>query len=146
MNFLLQYLLAPASLTLTYYAITLIRIGIGILTIGHGIPKIMGGIPMWRELGMYVAPIGIHFLPVMWGFLAAITEFFGGIMLVAGFGTRIASAALVFMMWVAFMWHINHGDPYNIYSFPLSLLIVYGAFLLIGGGPFSVDGYITKHW
>lgn len=99
---------------------------------------------MWRELGTFVIPIGIHFLPLMWGFLGAVTEFFGGMMLVAGFGTRIASAALVFMMWLAFMWHINRGDSYGVYSFPLSLLIIYGAFFLISGGAFSLDGYLTK--
>lgn len=143
MNNLLYYVLAPASTGYIQIAVCIMRIGIGLLAIGHGIPKIMGGFGMWRELGAFMHPLGVYFLPVMWGFLAAVTEFFGGIALVIGLGTRIASAALIFMMFVAFMWHLHKGDPFSIYSFPLSLIIIYTAFFIIGGGSFSLDNFIV---
>lgn len=144
MSPLIHYLLTTASPALINLAILMLRISVGILTIGHGFPKIMGGVPMWTQLGTFVNPLGIYFWPLMWGFLGACTEFFGGIALTVGFGTRIASLALIFMMIVATVWHIDRGDSYNAYSFPLTLVFVYLAFFIIGGGSFSFDSYMSR--
>lgn len=123
-------------------ALTFMRVGIGILTIGHGIPKILGGLQTWNELGKFLLPLHITFWPTFWGFVAACVEFFGGIMLVAGFGTRIASFFLIQMMVVAFIWHLSRKDSFTIYSFPLSLIVVYLGFLIVGSGPISLDRII----
>ncbi len=141
----IKSLFAQASPTRTQYALTFLRVGIGALTIPHGVPKIIGGVVGWEQLGTtFMQPLGIYFLPVMWGFLGASTEFFGGIALVLGLGTRIASACLTIMMFVATAWHIQRGDPFNIYSFPLSLIVVFIAFIYFGSGIFSVDHYLTR--
>ena len=145
MKKLLFYLLAPASYDTIEYILMFMRIGIGILTIGHGVPKIMGGIQHWRELGTtFMFPLGIHFLPVTWGFLGAATEFFGGIALVLGLATRIASFCLIIMMLIAFLWHFKKGDSFNLYSFPLTLIVIYLGYLIIGSGKFSLDYYLFK--
>lgn len=144
MSKLWSFITAPAPLVIINLALFIMRVGIGILTIGHGFPKIMGGIPMWKSLGTFVYPLGIHFLPIMWGFLGACTEFLGGIALTLGFGTRIASLSLMLMMFVAVMWHLDRGDSYNIYSFPLSLIIVFFAYFLIGSGAYSIDSIMRK--
>jgi uncharacterized membrane protein YphA (DoxX/SURF4 family) len=68
----------------------------------------------------------------------------GGIMFTVGFGTRIASAANVIMMCVATAWHINKGDPFMVYSFPLTLIVVFSAYFVMGGGIVSVDSHLTK--
>ncbi len=139
----LTILFAPVSVNTLHVVLAGMRIGIGLLTMIHGYPKIVGGVAMWRELGTFVNPLGIYFLPIMWGFLGACTEFFGGILLILGTGTRIASLALIIMMFVAVSWHLSRGDSYNIYSFPLSLMIVYTSFLIIGGDIFSLDYYYS---
>lgn len=118
------------------------RIGIGLLTVIHGIPKIKGGVDTWKSLGSAVNPLGIYFLPIIWGFLAACAEFFGGIALILGLGTRLASLALAIMMFVAAVWHIERGDKFTVYSFALSLMVVFLTWVIIGGGPFSLDRYL----
>lgn len=127
---------------LLQYALCFMRVGIGLLTMLHGIPK-MSGIETWHNLGTtFMFPLGITFLPTMWGFLGGCTEFFGGIALMLGLGTRAASFSLVIMMFIAAIWHIKRGDSFNVYSFPISLCIVYLTFMVIGGGDFSLDYYI----
>lgn len=126
-------------------ALFILRVTIGLLTIGHGYPKIIGGLEGWHQLGeTFMYPLGIKFLPTMWGFLGAVTEFIGGIMLVLGLGTRIASFALIVMMIIATAWHIQKGDHFNVYSFPLSLVFVFLAFLIIGGDNYSLDFFIAE--
>ena len=141
MNQLLFLLLAPVSPEIMQTAYLLLRLGIGLLTILHGIPKMFGGIKMWRNLGTFMLPLGISFFPIFWGLLGALTEFVGGAALIFGLGTRLASFALILMMIVACIWHLDRRDSFNIYSFPLTLIIVYATFLIIGGGNYSCDTY-----
>jgi len=144
MHTYISLLLSPVSPHIVFYALCGMRIGIGILSIGHGFPKIVGGPAQWRELGQAITVFGIHFLPVFWGFLAACAEFFGGIALTVGFGTRIASISLIGTMIVACAWHLQRGDPYSAYSFSLSLLVVFFTLFIVGSGPLSVDQYLTR--
>lgn len=137
-------LIAPASSIHVQYALLFMRLGIGLLTIGHGIPKIAGGHEMWQFLGGAMTNLGIHFLHPQWGFIAACTEFFGGIALTLGLGTRAVSLLLSYMMVVAFMMHINQGDPFNVYSFALSMLVIFLSFAYMGGGIFSLDHYMSS--
>lgn len=143
-QFLLS-LLAPVTPETFERVYLFLRVGIGILTIIHGIPKMFGGVETWRQLGTFVLPLGIHFLPVFWGLLGALTEFVGGIALVFGFGTRIASLALILMMIVAFIWHLHRHDVFNVYSLSLTLIIIYSIFLIIGGGKYSLDTYLYNN-
>jgi len=122
-------------------ALFFLRLSIGLLTIIHGAPKIMGGTESWQFFGAAMTSIGIDFLPVMWGFIAAATEFFGGIMFTCGLGTRFSSFFLALMMAIATIWHVQKGDLFMVYSFPLSVMCVFITFLWIGGGRFSLDYY-----
>ncbi len=65
--------------------ILVIRIGIGIMFIIHGYPKVFGGAQKWEKLGGAAAKVGLDFLPHFWGFMAAFSEFFGGVLLMIGF-------------------------------------------------------------
>lgn len=140
----INYLFQQSSIKLQEQAFCFLRISIGILTILHGLPKILGGVSEWEQLGTFVHPLGIYFWPVFWGLLGALTEFLGGFALVLGFGTRLASFALTIMMFVATVWHIDRGDIFNVYSFPLSLIFVYYYFVLVGSGKYSLDYYCYK--
>ena len=139
-------LLKPPSTHLINHVLCFLRIGIGILTIAHGAPKIVGGITMWTIVGAAMNYIGIHFWTSFWGLLAACTEFFGGMLLVIGFGTRFISFLLSIMMSVAFIMHVQKGDPFTKYSFPLTMLIIFVSFILLGSGEYSLDSYLYKRY
>lgn len=144
MNTFFKLILTPASPAFVELALLFMRVTLGIITMLHGFPKIMGGVPMWLQLGTFVNPLGIYFLPLMWGFLGACTEFFGGMLLAFGLSTRIASLALVFMMIVATAWHINRGDGFQVYSYPLTLIFIFFGFFIMGAGPISLDYFLSR--
>lgn len=68
------------------YGLLLLRVGVGLMFVTiHGFPKITGGMQNWTVLGKtFNRIIGISFIPVFWGFMAAIAEFGGGIFLIIG--------------------------------------------------------------
>lgn len=137
-----SFLFASATPWMMELGILILRVGIGVLSLGHGLPKLMGGISEWRRLGSATHAVGIYFLPVMWGFLAACAELFGGIAFILGLGTRIACIPLIGTMIVAFFMHKKNGDPFYISSFSLTLLVVFVAFLFMGSGSLSLDYYL----
>ena len=139
-----QKIMGPASPGKAEAAFCFLRVGIGLIMFGHGVPKIMMGMQMWEHLGAFMQPFGIYFAPIMWGFVGACIEFFGGLMFAAGFLTRVASLALSAMMFVAFVWHMDRGDSFAQSGHPLALLFVFLAFLVIGAGKYSLDAYLTK--
>lgn len=120
----------------------IIRVGIGLIFIRHGYPKIIAGTGEWKWLGAQMKSISIYFLPVMWGFAAACAEFFGGIALTLGLGTRIACVFMSFGMFIAFMHHLKKGDPWGYMSHPLALMVVLIGLLVAGSGKFSLDYYL----
>jgi putative oxidoreductase len=116
----------------------ILRVGIGIIFIGHGFPKIAGGIEKWIMLGSVMQNFGITFAPAFWGFMAACSEFFGGICLTLGLYTRIAAFFMSCVMIVALVMHLTKGDNFTIYSHPLSMLVVFISLIFIGGGKWSL--------
>ncbi|RYU89248.1 DoxX family protein [Mucilaginibacter terrigena] len=86
-----------------------LRIGIGSMFILHGWPKLQGGIAGWERLGNNMQYIGISFLPAFWGFMAMAAELVGGICLVLGVGVRVASALMLFTMFVAAAGNLSQG-------------------------------------
>lgn len=120
---------------------TLSRVFCGIVFIVHGDPKIMNlagtstffsenfGIPGWLAI-----PI-------------AILEFFGGMLLVVGLGSRIVAALFILemlgaMIFVHFAagWDVFAGG----YEYNLALIILLLAVVLFGPGPLSVDRMIWR--
>ncbi len=138
---LLLSLIKPVSADTLQFGLCFLRVCIGMLMIGHGFPKIIGGPENWHGLGQIMNLLGIYFLPTMWGFFAACAEFFGGIALTLGLGTRIASFFLIIQMIVALVFHLSKRDSFMIYSHALALLVVFITFMIIGGGKFSLDEY-----
>jgi len=117
----------------------LLRIGIGTLFIIHGFPKLAGGPDGWAGLGGSMKVIGIDFLPVFWGFMAAATETFGGFLLIVGLFYRPACILLVFTMIIAALVHFNKGDGLKGASHAIELGIVFFSLIFIGPGKYSVD-------
>lgn len=126
------------------YGLLNLRVGIGLLFIIHGYPKIMGGPVFWTQIGGAMGTIGITFLPAFWGFMAAFSEFFGGILLVVGFMVRPASLLLAFTMVMAALHHITAGDPFGHTAHPIKALLIFIALALCGPGKYAVDNIFRK--
>lgn len=121
----------------------IMRVALGLLFIRHGASKVVGGFQTWQWLGQQMSVFGITFFPVFWGLCATAAEFIGGTALALGFGTRIAAFFITFNMLVAVLMHINKGDKFDVVEFPLLLLIFAIAFIIAGGGKFSIDTWLV---
>jgi len=59
----------------------LMRLGLGVMFMFHGYPKLLGGPEMWANVGGSMKYLGITFVPAAWGLAAAVTETFGGFLI-----------------------------------------------------------------
>ena len=119
-------------------AILVLRLVLGIVMVVHGYHKVFGGLHRTAQM------IGHLGLPSWLGYVAAFTEFVGGILILAGFLTRPAAFALCTDMAVAIWkvhWHNGLlGSPERPgYEFPLSVAAIAFALLFFGAGPISLD-------
>ena len=107
--------------------------GLGIMT--HGFGKLFSG----RIVGFTesVASLGFPF-PAFFAWGAALSEFLGGLCMVAGLFTRLGAASVFVTMTVAVF--VRHGgDPFAVKELALAYWTAAGAVFLSGPGPFSLD-------
>ena len=122
-----------------------LRLGIGLSYMNYGLPKLTGGPAAWGELGQSMKYLGITFAPVVWGFLAAMSEFFGGLALVVGGLFRVATFFLICTMVVATVQHFGRGDGYGGGAFhSIEFGIVCLSLFLMGPGKYSVDETLAR--
>lgn len=117
----------------------LLRIGLGIMFIIHGSPKVIGGPDVWVEYGTATQYVGLNFAPMFFGFMAGITELFGGIFLILGLFFKPALVFLSIVMVVATAKNIALGAPFSTFSHSIEIGIVCLSLLLIGPGKHSLD-------
>jgi putative oxidoreductase len=118
----------------------IMRIGLGVAFLIHGLPKLVGGPKMWTGLGKSMAHIGIDFFPVFWGFMAAVAEGIGGLLLILGLFYRPVCLLLAFTMLIATLTlAAPKGRDFKDYSHPLKLVFVFVGMACIGPGRFSID-------
>jgi putative oxidoreductase len=117
----------------------LLRIGLGVMFIIHGFPKLADGPSGWTALGGSMKVIGIDFLPIFWGFMAAVTETFGGFLLIVGLFFRPALILLTFTMIIAALVMLGKGDGLKGASQAIELGVVFFGLIFIGPGKYSVD-------
>ena len=118
----------------------ILRVGIGAMMMVHGFPKLAGGTEMWTGVGKSMGLIGIDFLPIFWGFMAAATETIGGFLLILGLFFRPANMLLVFTMIIAALVHLS--DPkqgLKEASHAIELGIIFFSLIFIGPGKYSID-------
>ena len=121
----------------------IVRLVVGMaFVVVHGFKKISAGPEMWTGLGGAMQNLGIGFMPVFWGFMAALAEFGGGIFLTLGLFTRWASIIMAFNMFVALMMHYSNGDPLSKIAHPAELCALFLALFFLGAGKYSVDNLI----
>ena len=122
----------------------IIRLGIGAsMLIFHGHAKLTGGPEVWAKIGMNMKILGIIFLPVFWGFMAALAESIGSVLIMLGIFFRPATALLAFTMLIAVLTHMNLtswgvNPDWKGASHAIELLIIYIGLFLIGPGRFGV--------
>lgn len=116
----------------------LVRLALGIVFVAHG----------WQKLAVYgVAGVATGFgqlgfpLPMLNAVLITAVELGGGLLLIAGAGTRIVGALLAFSMLVATL-VVHRAAGFflpNGYEFSLTLMLVSLALTQTGAGRYSVD-------
>ena len=125
-------------------ALLIIRLVIGgSLATFHGWGKISGGPEMWKNIGEAMGNLGIHFLPVFWGFMAGFAEFGCSILFAVGLFFRPAAFLLAFNMLIAVISHLSRpagerGAGWEGASHALELMSVYVGMMLIGPGKFAL--------
>ena len=139
---IMKSVVGPSSPKTSNLALLLLRVGIGLVFMRLGYGIIAGGPAMWAQLGAMMGNLGIHFWVSFWGLCAGIIEFAGGLSLVLGLFVRKWVVSMAFVMVVAVIYHAKHGDPWTVLSYPLAMLFVFLALLLLGSGRYSLDALI----
>ncbi|RYY36643.1 MAG: DoxX family protein [Sphingobacteriaceae bacterium] len=121
------------------FGLLLTRIGLGAMFIWHGYPKITGGPEMWTQLGGAMQNFGITFWPTVWGFLAALTESLGGVLILLGLAFRPACIFLTLNLVVAAAMHLNKGEGLQGAAHAIEVAFVFAGLLFVGPGKYSVD-------
>ena len=118
----------------------ILRLGLGAIYIVHGLPKLIGGPKAWIDYGHAMGHVGIHFWPVFWGFMAAVSEGIGGVLLILGAFYRPVCLLLAFTMTIATVSLVSgKGRDFKQYSHPLKMAFVFVGLACIGPGRFSID-------
>ena len=119
----------------------ILRAGIGLMFMYHGFGKLSAGQEVWGKIGGAISNLGISvpaLFPVF-GFLAACSEFFGGLCLILGLCFRPACFFLFFTMTVAVTMHLSQGDGLNTASHAIEAAILFLSLMFIGPGAYNLD-------
>ena len=115
-------------------ALLVLRLVIGTIMIAHGYSKVFG----FSHVHDMVQHLGF---PGWTAYLLAGTEFFGGILIIAGLFTRFVAVAMLIDMSVAIWkihWHNGLKGPGGV-EFPLSVAAIAFALIFFGAGPIAID-------
>ena len=133
--------------TTTNVALLALRLILAAVFIFHGSQKLFGWFGGYglTATGQYMESIGIPFGTVS-AFLAGSTEFFGGILLLAGVLIPIVTVPMVVTMLVASF--VAHGGGFNAQTggmeYALTLAVVLASLGLLGGGDWTLERFFKK--
>jgi putative oxidoreductase len=110
------------------------RLALGISTAVHGYGKVIPHAAL-NHYVHYIASLGI---PSWLGYVSAYTEFVGGILLIIGLLTRLASGLIAINMLVAFF-YVGIHQGFGIYNYILALLALGIMLTFYGAGALALD-------
>jgi putative oxidoreductase len=118
------------------------RLVVGIIMVAHGYTKI---IPSGALYTFSHTVVHLH-VPIWLGYVAAFTEFFGGMLLVVGLLTRVAAFMTAIDMAVAIIKIHLHGGLMgpNSFAFPLSLFAISLMLVFTGCGWLGLDDFVGR--
>ena len=115
-----------------------LRISVGATMLSHGWPKLM---KLLAGNYQFADPIGLG-LGLSLG-LTVFAEAICSILIILGFGTRLATIPLIVTMIVATL--ISHAsDPFAKKELAVIYLLIYITLAIIGAGTFSIDALLNK--
>ena len=122
-------------------ALLVLRVVLGVIMTAHGWQKIHGG------TGRFVHMVSGMGMPGWTAYLSIAAEFVGGLLLIGGFATRIASLFVLIDIIVAiFKVHLHRGffNQNGGYEFPLMVAAVAFALIFLGAGELSIDALLGR--
>jgi putative oxidoreductase len=129
--------------SLEWLAVLLARLSVGVLFFESGRGKLFYRL---NELVEYFSQLGVPF-PHLQAPMVASIEFFGGICLVLGFGTRLISVPLAVIMAVAIL-TAQLDKAKTVGDFPylpeVLLLVIFVWLIFSGAGKFAFDNYVAR--
>ncbi len=148
----LNSLFASLVATSDSFAPLFLRLSLGIMILPHGLQKTLGwfgGYGFQGTMGYLTNTVGA---PWIFALLAILAESVGGVMLLAGVGTRVAALGVGGVMVVAALQHRSNGFFMNWFGnqkgegieFHLLALGMVLALLVLGGGKWSIDALLGR--
>jgi putative oxidoreductase len=83
--------------------------------------------------------VGIHFLPILWGFVCAITETFGGVLVIVGLAFRPVCLLLVINLIIAALFTYHMSGSFGDATHAIEDAITFAGLFFLGAGSYSVD-------
>ncbi|WP_153110941.1 DoxX family protein [Propionivibrio limicola] len=135
---------APASVsTPSDYGIALLRLALGLMFLSHGALKIF--VFTLPGTAGFFASVGF---PGFFAYIVAPAEFLAGIALLVGFQTRLIAALTIPILIGAASVHFGNGwvfsAPKGGWEYPVYLIVLAIAQVLLGSGAFSIDRARSK--
>jgi len=130
------------------------RITLGIVIFPHGAQKLLGWFGGYGYSGTMGFLTGMMHLPWIVALLVILIEFFGALLLIFGFATRLAALGLIGnFIGIVYTSHLHNGFFMNWNNTPglgqgfeyhLLVIGVSLALLIAGGGKWSIDATLAK--
>lgn len=120
----------------------IMRLVVGVIMVRHGYDKVIPSGALYNFTHMVTR---LH-LPVALGYVAAFTEFFGGMLLIVGLLTRLAAFMVAIDMAVAILKIHLHGglEGPNSFAFPLALFAIALMLVFTGCGALGLDDFTGR--
>src|ERR1700742_3336604 len=118
------------------------RLVLGVIMTAHGYTKVIPS----GSLYTFAHTVTRMHLPVWLGYVAAFTEFFGGMLLVVGLLTRVAAFMTAIDMAVAIIKVHLHGGLMgpNSFALPLALFAISLMLVFTGCGWMGLDDFVGR--